>query len=294
MIADFEQRLADVLGGRLPAPFTGHARVAPEPAAGGVPAVVVRVERALPLPSGMGGEATQVVPGAAIPRRVVGLACEVEISVIPATGQGRPQQVQGMDAVVYVLDGPEFRDGSALAGGAVDPGFLIRSMRLRNVATPPEVRSSGEREDRATIRLDADGWFWPAGTPGLAGSEIEHVRLRGALAPLTLVPTRPRIVAGGAPVGLAVRVRTAVRGADGAPTRVAVRLVGAGGGPGPGGLVGAVDGVVVADVVDGAVALTYTPPATPARLSLVVALDDGAGGAGLELARFQLVVDAAP
>jgi hypothetical protein len=294
MISDFEQRLADVLGGRLPAPFTGHAQVAPAGAAGVDPAVVVRVESALPLASGMGGEAQQVVPGSATPRRVVRLACTVEITVVAAGGSGRDQQVHGLDAALYVLDAPDFRNGAALSGGAPDPGFLIRSMRLRALETPPVLLPSGTREDRAALIFDADGLFWPIGTAGAAGVAIEDVRIRGAITPVALIPSAPRIFAGGDPVDLALRVREGIRNADGTPTSLILRLVGPGGGPGAGSLAGAVNGLLAVDIVDSEALFTYTPGGTPARLELVVALDNGASGIGLELERFALVVEEAP
>jgi hypothetical protein len=212
------------------------------------------------------------------------------VTVVPAAGNGRDQQLQALDAALYVLDAPDVRNGAALGGGAPDPGFVIRSMRLRSIETPPVLLPSGVREDRAALLFDADGLFWPAGTVGAAGTAIEEVHIRGALAPISLIPSLPRITAGGDPVELTLRVREAIR--DTAPTRVVLRLVGPGGGPGAGTLEGAVDGVLFADVVDGEVPFTYTPPATPARLELVVALDNGEDEAGIELERFALRVEA--
>ncbi|MBL0174634.1 MAG: hypothetical protein IPP94_05100 [Ignavibacteria bacterium] len=290
MISDFEQRLANVLGGRVPAPFAGRVSVAPAPAVGADPSVVVRVDAATRPESGMGGETLQVVQGSAIGRRIVRLSCTVEIRVVPAAGSGRAQQMLGIDAVLYALDAPEFRNGSALAGGAPDPGFLIQSMVLKNVETPPVMLPSGVREDRAALFFDVDGWFWPVGTTGAAGPEIEGVRIRGALTPLALSPDPRRLQAGGAPVDFTLQLREAARAAGGTPTQVALRLIGSGGGPGEGTLVGAVGGLLLLDVASGQVAFTYAPPANPARLELLVSLDDGQDGPGLELGRFSLVV----
>lgn len=293
MISDFEQRLVDVLGGRLPAPFAGHAHVAPGPAGDADPAVVVRVESAMPLESGLGGEARQVVPGAADPRRVVRMACVVEIAVAPESGQGRAQQMQGVDAVLYLLDAPDFRNGAALAGGAPDPGFLIRSMHMKDVRTPPVMLPGGTSDERGLVRFDAEGWFWPTGTAGEAGIEIESVRIRGALAPVTLMPAAPRGIAGGDPIDLTLRVREMAKPEGGDPdtfSALVLRLVNSSGGPGAGSLAGAVDGILVVDVVAGEASFSYEPPDDPARLELVVALDDGDGGAGLELERFPITV----
>lgn len=297
MISDFEQRLADVLGGRLPAPFTGNVHVAPGPGAGADPVIVVRVENAVALESGMGGESRQRVPGSAEPRRVVRLACTVRITVFAEAGQGRVQEMQGLDAVLYTLDAPEFRNGSALAGGAPDPGFLIQTMRLKDIATPPVAMPSGE-EEIAVLRFEAEGWFWPIGTVGESGPAIEAIRIRGALSPMSIVPARPRAIAGGDAVDLVLNVRDIVKpggGPAGTFSSLALRLVSANGGPGAGALTGADDGVLVVNVVDGEATFSYEPPDDPARLELVVSLDDSEGGVGMELERFPIVVvEAAP
>jgi hypothetical protein len=168
-------------------------------------------------------------------------------------------------------------------------------MRLQSLQTPPVMLPNGTRENRAALVFDVDGMFWPIGTVGAAGVAIEEVRIRGALTPVTLIPSAPRIVAGGDPVDLVVRVRESIRDAGGAPTAIVLRLVGPGGGPGAGSLDGAINGILKVDIIDGEAPFTYTPGATPARLELVVALDDGENGIGLELERFALaVVEAAP
>ncbi len=297
MISEFEQRLADVLGERLPPPFKGRAYVASAPSNGPDPAVTVRVATAVALESGMGGEALQTVPGAAAPRRTVRLACTVEIAVISGAMPVRPQQMQGADAVLYLLDAPDIRNGAALAGGAADPGFLIRSMRFVELDTPPTLLPSGDVQEQAILRFNAEGLFWPVGMPGETGREIEQIRVRGALAPLRLELPTTKIIAGGAPVALVLHVRDITRPAGAPPgtfASLALYLIGSGGGPGGGTLVGAVNGVLLADVHDGVVEFAYQPPADPGRLWLVVALDNGEQGIGLELERFQLKVEEAP
>lgn len=295
MISEFEQRLANVLGGRLPAPFTGHAHVAPAPSDGDDPTVAVRVAEAAALESGMGGEAQQTVPGAPVPRRVVGLACVVELAVLPASAGGRAQVMAGADAALYILDAPEFRNGSAFAGGAPDPGFLIRSMRFRDIITSPRLLASGDAAESTVLRFDAEGWFWPVGTPGEAGREIESVRIRGALSPMELHASA-RIVAGGDPVDLTLLVRDIIKPAGGTPgtfSSLALRLVGPGGGDGAGTLQGAGGGVLLVELEDGEAQFTYIPPDEEARDQLVISLDDGEDGIGMELGRFTLKVEAA-
>jgi hypothetical protein len=74
---------------------------------------------------------------------------------------------------------------------------------------------------------------------------------------------------------------------------LAVRLVGPGGKPGAGTLSGGTPGVggaMLLTVAAGRATVTYAPPAEPARDTLVVALDDGAGGMGTELARLPVEV----
>jgi hypothetical protein len=57
-----------------------------------------------------------------------------------------------------------------------------------------------------------------------------------------------------------------------------------------GGAAGAAAGSRLVTIADGTAAFRYVPPATPARDELVVALDDGAGGPGVELGRFTFTV----
>jgi hypothetical protein len=75
---------------------------------------------------------------------------------------------------------------------------------------------------------------------------------------------------------------------------VVVAVVDSGGRPGAGTLAGGTAagaaGARTLPVTGGRAVVQYTPPAQAAVEQLVVALDDGAGGAGIELGRFPLDV----
>lgn len=302
MISDFEQRLADVLGARLPTPFTGRVDVAPGPVSGSGPEILLGVRQIEYAATDMGSRRPEVVPGSDDRRRILRLRCTVGIEVHPHSGQGRQQQMQGVEAALYVLDAPDLRDGSALVEEG-DQGFLIQEMHLIESSVPLDPGDTDAPPVEVT--LGAEGWFWPAGEPGEAGIQIGEVRLRGAVLPLEITPPRPRLIAGGPAVDLTLRV-----GATG-PLRVsdpdtplpplpfgalALALVDAGGRPGAGALSGGTDGEGGAHLVtltDGSATVTYTPPAEAATDVLVVALDDGLDGLGIELGRFVLDVQEA-
>ncbi len=297
MISEFERRLADVLGPRLPAPFTGRVDVPPGTLPGGKPVILVGVTHVEPVERYMGSQHPEIVPGANDPRRVLRLICDVSIQVFPGPSQGRPQQMLGLDAVLYALDAPEFRDGTALAGPA-DPGFLIQSLQAVDGAavldpSAPDAVPPG-------LTLKADGWFWPVGVPGQAGVAIGEIRIRGVIYPLEISPPQPLLTAGGAPVDLTVRVGSFD------PIRVhelplpellfgslAFVVLGPGGRPGKGTLVDSVDGLRLVPLVDNQAVVTYQPPDEPARDELVVGLDNGADGLGIEIGRFPLNVQGA-
>jgi hypothetical protein len=151
------------------------------------------------------------------------------------------------------------------------------------------------------VEAQADGLFWPVGLAGQTGIPIGEVRLRGVLVPVAVALAAPP-AAGGAPVDLTVRVGTT--GLDlraGQPPaalpfdRLAMTLRGPGGQAGAGtlqgGLAGA-QGVRLALLGDGEAKVKYAPPAGAAHDELIVALDDGAGGVGIELGRLALEVPA--
>jgi len=291
MIADFEQRLADVLGARLPAPFAGNVVVSPG-AAAGTPVVAVGVRHFERVDEAFGVRPERV-PGASDPRRVARLRCRVGLAV-----HGAPDRVaalRGIDDVLYAVDAPDFRDGSALRADAGDPGFLIDALAL----------DSGDVADDAAvgpseIAVIAQGWFWPPGTPGETGVAIGEVRVRGVVLPIDLQPAPAAIAAGGPALDLTLRVRPAgllrLGGATPLPFgQLVLQLFAPGLRPGAGvlggGAAGAGGGRLVT-LVDGAAGLSYTPPASPAADQLVVSLEDGAGGPGVEVGRFSLLVKA--
>lgn len=297
MISDFERRLADLLGTRLPAPFAGRVDVPPGNLAGNGPVVLAGVTRVSPGDPSFGNTRPVVVPGANDPRRVLRLSCAVTVEVRPGPpSQGRRQQMQGLEAVLYALDAPDLRSGQALASGAPpDPGFFIQSLTLAEGVAAIDPTADEATPVAAVAR--AEGWFWPIGVAGQAGIPIGEIRLRGAALPLSLTPASPQLVAGGPPVDLTVRVGAGSFGSFVLPGRpalpfgaLAFMVVDAGGRPGKGALVDAVDGVRLVSLVDSAATVRYQPPDEPASDLLVILLDDGAGGAGIELARAQLTV----
>lgn len=290
MIAEFEARLAQVLGGRLAPPLQNRVAAPPLGSLADGPRVVVAAERAEVLEEGFPGVLERVVPGAPAPRRIVRAEVTVGVTVHRADGGSRVQVVQGVDACLYTLDAPDLRSGTALAAGAPDPGFVLQQLLVR--AVEPEL---------GRLLLVAQGWFWPPGAPGQAGATIATVQIRGVPVPINVRPANPRPIAAGPPIDLTLhvhldRLQTTV---DDPPPeapvrRLAVTLAAAGGGSPAGTLADAVDGVRLVPLVDGQAAVTYQPPAEPARDELVVALDNGADGVGIELGRAPLTVEAGP
>ena len=296
MIAEFEQRLADVLGSELPAPFTGRVQVEPGSGGGSGPHILLGVERTDVLPSAIGDPPEMVVPGDPQPRRIVRARCTVRLRVVPTEQGGRAQERSGLDAALFALDAPAFRNGHALAGEVADPGFLIRATRILSATLPIE----GDDSIRTGLVMEAEGWFWPVGTPGASGPQIQEIRIRGAVMPLSLDIPGP-LIAGGEPVALSLSVRSSrlALSGDGETSpppgiRLALRLVTPGGAPGAGTLQGSTGGVLRVDIANEAVAFTYEPPAEPTREYLVVAYEDGEGGVGQEVARFLLTVETVP
>ena len=296
MIAEFEQRLANVLGGRLPAPFTGRVAVAPGFSAGNQPRLLIGVRSTEPIAPDLGSQRPEAAPGADDPRRVLRLRCLVGLECFAGGNGGRAQQVQALDAALYALDAPDLRNGSALAASG-DPGFLIQEMRLLGSTAPLD---PGGAEEPVGLTLAAAGWFWSVGVVGEAGEPIQEVRLRGGLLPISLRPEDPPLVAGGPEIDLTLRFGPLglLRLAD-PPLppqtfgRIGASLIGASGGLGAGTLSGGeagAAGIRLYPLTDGQATLTYEPPDEATVDTLVVALDDGEGGLGLELGRVALKV----
>jgi hypothetical protein len=295
LIADFERRLADVLGARLPAAFGGHVLVAP--GTGQPPMMLVGVQ-AVALLEDEFGNRPERVPGADDVRRVVRLSCTVAFTVRGSDAGGRAEELVGVDQLLYVVDAPDLRDGSALRpDDDSDPGFLIDAMRIGASTVLP----GADPDTVPQVNVVARGWFWPPGTQGQTGVRIGEIRLRGVVLPIELSP-RPAPVAGGPPIALTLsirptepqRLREAPPPAPALPFgQLAVRLFGPGNRPPSGTLSGGspgTDGSRLLDVAGDAATLTYTPSDAQAVDQLTVALEDGAGGQGIELARFPIRV----
>jgi hypothetical protein len=283
MIADFETRLAEVLGSRMPAPFTGRVHVEP---GGPAPSLVVGVRQVDLIEPLIGQGREAVVPGAAEPRRVVHARCHVELRAVPADPGGRAQALEGLDAAIYLLDGADFRGGGALAQ-AGDPGFVIREMALA-----PALAATGDGSALA-VALDARGLFWPRNALGQAGRAIGSILVRGVLLPVAIEPAVVQPIAGGPDVALAIRVGLPA-GTSLPFGAIAVALVAPDGGPGAGSLIGGTEGdpgVRLLALADGTAEVTYRPPAQPSKVDLVVALDHESR-LGVVLGRFTLEVRA--
>jgi hypothetical protein len=297
VISDFERRLADVLGARLTAPFAGRVDVPPGNLAGNGPVVLAGVTRVRTSDSPFGGSKPELVPGANDPRRVLRLSCDITVEVRPgAPPADRTRQMQGLEQVLYALDAPDFRSGQALMSGApADPGFFVQSLAIaEGIAV---IDPTLDDAPPVIVAARAEGWFWPVGVAGEEGIAIGEVRLRGASLPLSITPVRPALGAGGGPVELTVRVGAGTFGTFRLPDQpalpfgsLAFTVMDAGGRPGAGSLVGAVDGVLIAPLNDNAATVTYQPPGAAAADLLVISLDDGEGGAGFEIARAALTV----
>ena len=296
MIRDLELRLAEVLGERLPAPFGGHVEAAPVTGTpGGSPRVVVGAVLAEREPGPLGGDGPRVVPGDALPRRVLRARVQVDVRVEAADAAGREQQLAGLDALAYAVDDPGFRAALDPAPGT-DPGFLLDSLDVVAAAFPFAPEPVG-----AAVTLSALGSFWPVGTVGATGPSIVEVRVRAGLAPVEVVFPADPFLAGGPPGVLTLRtgaVGSLALSPAGPGTepfgRLALRLARPGGKPGAGLLTGGAPGATpdirLVDLTGGSATVTYTPPAEPGRDLLVVALDDAAGGASAELDRVPLEV----
>ncbi len=297
MITDFEARLVDVLGGRLPAPFAGLTVLAPGAPPGVSPQLVIGVLSARGAEPDFDARRPEVVPGVTDPRRVLRLDCTVGVEIRPTAAGDRTRQMRGLDAALYTLDAPDFQDGTALDDGT-DRGFLIRSMVTAGIDTSNAAAIPAA--PRFGFNLLASGLFWPPGVVGQAGRAIGEIRLRGNTLPVMLEPPDPILIAGGGAVPLRVLVRpvgsmrlTAAGTAALPFGQLAVQLASAGGRPGQGTLDGGIAGVAgvrIIPLINDAIAITYTPPAAAATDDLLIALDDGNGGMGIEIGRVTLRV----
>ena len=284
MLSDFETRLADVMGSQLAAPLAGAVDVSPGRDSSRLVLGITSVQR---LDDDLLSLRPELVPGDGSPRRVLKLRCTVEFNAKLPNGGSRADQMQAIDEALFLLGDSTMRDGSALLpGDNSDPGFLIRSMTVSG-GIPPQ-----------SITVDADGFFWPKGTPGQAGTAIQQTRIRSVMLPLLLDPDPAALVAGGPVTDLTVSFggsgTTTVTDAgiqNSAYGSLVISVVDAGGRPGKGTLSGGAagpSGSRIYAVSDGSAALSYAPPPQAATEFLVVKLDDSAGGQGIELGRFPL------
>lgn len=294
MISEFERRLAEVLGARLPAPFEGRVDLPPVPPADR-PFIGVGTRAVRAIEPDLGSRRPERVPGADDPRRVLRLSCDVAIRIHTEGAAARAQQLQALDAVLVAVDAADLRNGTALAGPA-DPGFLIQLLAVREGALVVPDAAADLRP--AELILQADGWFWPVGVAGEAGVAIGEIRIRGVALPLVLSPAPPPLRAGGPAVTLTIGVGAPVGFRIQEPPvaplpfgALVFSLRGTGGRPGSGRLEEAdAAGVLRVALAGNRADISYQPPAAAASDQLLIALDDGAGGPGIEIGRFTLRV----
>jgi hypothetical protein len=295
VLTEFETRLAEVLGSRVPPPFRGRVARSDGPGPSGAgPVIRVGVAATELLDPDLASTRPEVVPGSADPRRVLRLAATVVLDVTPGPNGGRLEVLRGLDAALYELDSPDLRSGVALRTGG-DQGFLLDSLALG-----PGAPGSA---DAPALTVRAEGWFWPVGVAGRSGRAIVAALVREFRLPVVLTAA-DALVAGGDPVELRIALGASgtLRLQDGAASSLpvgalALRLVAADGGAGDGTLTGdrpGPDGHALADLVAGEARVTCTPPADPVTETLVVHAhardDDGGERVGMELARFDLAV----
>jgi hypothetical protein len=295
VISDFEARLADRLGKKISSPVD----VAPGTAPGADVRVVLGVVAAQLLDPDLGSRRDEVVPGDASPRRAMRMQCTVllESRAKPAD---RVKQMKTLDEAIYALDAADFRSGAVLADGANDLGFLIREMQQSGFVAP---LAPDTPDAPVAISVTAKGLFWPVGTKGAAGDLIGEIHFRGAAIAVEIFPAEPRFIAGSAAADLTIFFTVAamvIKKGSVTPlpfNSVVLTLAGAGDRPAAGTLTGGTDGKTpalrIVAVKDGSATIKYTPPAKAAADELIVALDDGANGLGIEIGRAGLVTRSA-
>lgn len=299
MIAAFEQGLANVLGSRLAAPFGGRVQVMPGAGLGGSPHVLVAATEVVPAGSDLGiGRRPELTTQDPVRRlRVLRLAVTVELRVVPSGPAVRPEAIQGLERLLYLLETPDIAAGRALdATPPADLGFRIARMALVDASGPTPADADGA----AVVRLLAEGWFWPAGVVGEAGPEIEEIRVRAAFLALRLVGAQEALVAGGAVASM--RLESDAVGemrlrADAPPEAAAfgtlsLALRRADGSPGAGSLTGGTagpGGTRLVPLTAAGIEFGYTPPAAPGSEDLLIRMADPTGTArGEILGRFPL------
>ncbi len=300
MLRDFEQRFAQVLGDQLPQPFEGRVAVAPiDPNDNGIQ-IVVSAGNMEAIAPDFGSFRSESAQGVTDPLRVLRLRGQVEIFVSPAQGQGRDQRVQGIDALLYLLDTADFRKATALTDQQ-DRGFQLSSLNI--VSADLSVRDANA-DPIPDIVLETEGWFWPVGQAGVAGEPIAEAHLRQFVLPVAMVTNNTPIVPGGSAVPLTFQV-----GASGTSRiengsvsvlpfgNIAVRLRSAGGGGGLGSLSGGNNGPDSSRLVplsDNSATVDYTPPGSATNESIIVSTVIMNGNnpvrLGMELARYNLKV----
>ncbi|MBP0445835.1 hypothetical protein J8J14_13730 [Roseomonas sp. SSH11] len=297
MIAAFEQRLAEVLGDRLPPPFGGRVSTAPLPGAG--PSILLGITDILPAGTDFGAarrpEVTTRNPDRRL--RVLRLALTIELRVIPADPADRAEAMEGLERALYLSEAADLTTGVALrVPPPEDPGFQITRLSVLD-ARPPR---AGDADGAAILHLLSEGWFWPTEIPGETGAAIQDIRLRTALLPLRLVGAAGPLVAGGPAVALKLESDAAGEmrlRADASPSQepfgtLSLALRRPDGSAGTGTLSGGTDGPggtrLVPLTADGA-AFGYTPPPTPGQEELLIRLTDPDGNPrGSPLGHFPL------
>ena len=295
MISDFEARLADRLGQKISSPVD----VAPGSDPGANVRVVLGVVAAQLLDPDLGSRRDEIVPGDAAPRRALRMECTVSLEA-RSNPVDRVKQMKTLDEALFALDAADFRSGAVLADGANDLGFVIHDMQPSGFAAP---LTPVEPDTPVAISVTAKGLFWPVGTKGQAGDVIGEIHFRGAAIAVEIFPANPRFLAGTAAVDLTIFFTVAamvIKKGSVTPlpfNTVVLTLAGAGGKPAAGTLTGGTDGKTpalrIVPVKDGSATIKYTPPSKPAADDLIVALDDGNNGLGIEIGRATLTTRSA-
>jgi hypothetical protein len=280
MISELEATLADRLGSDLPAPFGGRVEVAPGAAGPGV-----RVLVACTAASPSSEIAVRHLPGR-LPEEIdrrLRLSAEIEIRVVADPVTDRAAAMRCTDALLVLLDRPEYVDGSRLAPPpGTDPGFEVHRMTTTSVVAPLDTTDPGS--EAFGVRCAAEGWFWPVGAAEPSGDEIRVTDVRIAPLPSSIQLAAPA-TAGGAAVPVRITLGGAPRG------DVVVWVTTPGGAPGAGSITG---GLAVAAPPGarrftpdpaGVVEAEYVPPAGQATDTLVLALAREEGAPRVPLAR---------